>query len=66
MGGLGASSAYDNLIYNNMMLGNWLGTIQNNNNSLYENMNNSNISDQMMHKNNMERYMQAEQQQKML
>ena len=68
--GLGANSSgntvYDNLLYSNLMLGNWLATIKTNNNSLYENMNGASLTDQMIHKNNLERYFQAEQQQRML
>ncbi len=60
------NSIYENLMYSNVMLSNWLGSVKNNNNSLYENMMNHTISDQIMHKNNMERFIQAEQQQKML
>ena len=48
------------------MLGNWLATIKTNNNSLYENISGASLTDQMIHKNNLERYFQAEQQQRML
>ena len=64
--GAGSSSVYDNLVYSNLMLGNWLGTIKSNNNSLFENMNGMSLGDQINHKSNLERYLQAEQQQKML
>lgn len=56
------SPVYDNLMYSNLMLSNWLGSVKANNNSLYDGMN----SDQLTHKNNMERYIQAEQQQKIM
>jgi hypothetical protein len=52
-------------MYSNLMLSNWLGSVKNNNNVLYDSMNHT-ISDQIMHKNNMERYIAAEQQQKIL
>jgi len=35
-----------------MMLSNWLGSIKNNNNTLYDGMNNNTITDQLLHKNN--------------
>ena len=60
------SSIFENLMYSNLMLSNWLGSVKNNNNVLYDSMMNHTISDQIMHKNNMERYMAADQQQKML
>jgi hypothetical protein len=60
------NSIYDNLMYSNLMLSNWLGSVKSNNNSLYDGMMNHSIVDQLMHKNNIERYLQAEQQQKMM
>lgn len=60
------SSIYDNLMYSNLMLSNWLGSVKSNNNSLYDGMMNHSLVDQLMHKNNIERYLQAEQQQKMM
>lgn len=57
---------YDNSLYGNLGLTNWLSTVKNNNNGLYEGMMNHTISDQMIHKNNIERFLQSEQQQKML
>ena len=60
------NSIYDNLMYSNLMLSNWLGSVKSNNNSLYDGMMNHSLVDQLMHKNNIERYLQAEQQQKMM
>ena len=60
------NSIYENLMYSNLMLSNWLGSVKSNNNSLYDGMINHSIVDQLMHKNNLERYIQAEQQQKMM
>jgi hypothetical protein len=60
------NSIYENLMYSNLMLSNWLGSVKSNNNSLYDGMINHSLVDQLMHKNNLERYMQAEQQQKMM
>lgn len=65
-GGGGNSSIYDNLLYSNLMLTNWLGSVKNNNNSLFENMCNNTMTDQLIHKNNMDRLMQVDQQQKIL
>ena len=53
-------------MYSNIMLSNWLGSVKNNNTSLYDGMNNHTITDQLLHKNNIERYLQAEQQHKLL
>jgi hypothetical protein len=60
------NSIYDNLMYSNLMLSNWLGSVKSNNSSLYDGMLSNNLTDQIVHKNNLERYIQAEQQQKML
>lgn len=60
------TSIYENLMYSNLMLSNWLGSVKSNNNSLYDGMMNNTLVDQLMHKNNVERYIQAEQQQKMM
>ena len=60
------NSIYDNLMYSNLMLTNWLGSVKSNNTSLYDGMVTHTLSDQMVHKNNVDRFMQAEQQQKML
>jgi hypothetical protein len=60
------NSIYENLMYSNLMLSNWLGSVKSNNNSLYDGMINHSLVDQLMHKNNLERYLQAEQQQKMI
>lgn len=65
MGGFN-NSIYENLMYSNLMLSNWLGSVKSNNNSLYDGMMNHSLVDQLMHKNNIERYIQAEQQQKMM
>lgn len=65
-GGGFSNSIYDNLMYSNLMLSNWLGSVKSNNNSLYDGMMNHSLVDQLMHKNNIERYLQAEQQQKMM
>ena len=62
----GNSSMYDNLMYSNLTLSNWLTSVKNNNNSLYDGMHNHSLSDQIMHKSNIDRYIQNEQQQKML
>lgn len=66
MGGGFNNTIYENLMYSNLMLSNWLGSVKSNNNSLYDGMMNHSIVDQLMHKNNIERYLQAEQQQKMM
>lgn len=66
LGGGFNSSIYENLMYSNLMLSNWLGSVKSNNNSLYDGMMNNSIVDQLVHKTNIERYMQAEQQQKMM
>ena len=58
-------SVYDNLMYGANNLNGWLSTVKNNNNGLFEGMNQS-LSDQMNHKNNMDRYVQNEQLQKMM
>lgn len=55
---------YENLLYGNM--NNWVSTVKSNNNGLYDGMGNHSMPDQMMHKNNLERYLQNEQQQKMV
>lgn len=59
-------SHYDNLMYGNLNLSNWLSSVKTNNNGLYDGMMGHSIPEQMMHKNNLERYLQSEQQQKML
>ena len=64
--GFGASSMYDNLMYSNLNLSNWLTSVKNNNNSLYDSMHSHSLSDQIMHKSNIDRYIQNEQQQKRL
>lgn len=64
--GFGGNTIYDNLLYSNLMLTNWLTSVKNNNNSLYDSMLHHNLADQIIHKNNVDRYMQADQQQKML
>lgn len=64
--GFGAGSMYDNLMYSNLTLSNWLTSVKNNNNSLYDSMHSHSLSDQIMHKSNIDRYIQNEQQQKML
>jgi hypothetical protein len=66
LGGGFNNSIYENLMYSNLMLSNWLGSVKSNNNSLYDGMINHSLVDQLMHKNNLERYIQAEQQQKMM
>ena len=59
-------SIYENLLYSNLMLTNWLGSVKSNNANLFENnMGNHTLTDQIIHKNNMERILQTEQQQKM-
>ena len=60
------NQVYDNLLYSNLSLTNWLNSVKNNNNGLYDSQSNHSIPDQLMHKNNVERFMQSEQQQKML
>jgi hypothetical protein len=62
----GNNSMYDNLMYSNLTLSNWLTSVKNNNNSLYDSMHSHSLSDQIMHKSNIDRYIQNEQQQKML
>lgn len=59
-------SVYNNLMYGNMALSNYLQTVKTNNNGLYDGMVNPTMSDQMMHKSNLERFIQSEQHQKML
>ena len=54
-----SNSIYDNLMYSNLMLSNWLGSVKSNNSSLYDGMLNNNLTDQIVHKNNLERYIQA-------
>ncbi len=39
-------------MYSNLMLSSWLGSVKSNNNSLYDNMMNHSLSDQLMHKSN--------------
>jgi hypothetical protein len=58
------NAPYENLLYGNM--NNWVSTVKSNNNGLYDGMGNHSMPDQMMHKNNLERYLQNEQQQKMV
>lgn len=60
------NSIYENLMYSNMMLSSWLGSVKNNNTALYDGMNNHTMTDQLLHKNNIERYLQTEQQHKIL
>lgn len=51
MGGY-SGSHYDNLLYGNLNLTNWLSSVKNNNNGLYEGMMGHSIPEQMMHKSN--------------
>lgn len=60
------NSIYENLNYSNLMLSSWLNSVKNNNNALYDSMVSHSLSDQLMHKSNLERFIQTEQQQKML
>lgn len=46
-------SVYNNLMYGNMALSNYLQTVKTNNNGLYDGMVNPTMNDQMMHKNNL-------------
>ena len=69
--GLGGGNNFPNPLYNNLMFGNtalsnYLSTVKNNNSSLYDGMMNPSLSDQLMHKGNIERSSQSEQHQKML
>lgn len=57
---------YNNLMYGNLSLSSYLNTVKGNNTTMYEGMMNPSVSDQMLQKNNLERYMQSDQQQKML
>lgn len=52
-------------MYNNMTLSNWLGSVKANN-SLYDEVMGKPLAEQIAQKNNLERYIQAEQQQKMM
>lgn len=61
-----SGSVYNNLLYGNMNLSNYLNTVKSNNNGLFEGMMNPSVTDQMMHKSNIDRFMQSEQHQKML
>ena len=66
LGGSYGNPLYNNLMYGNAALSNYLSTVKNNNNGLYDGMMNPNLSDQMIHKNNIERSHQNDQHQKML
>lgn len=69
--GLGGGSNFTNPLYNNLMYGNtalsnYLSTVKSNNSGLYDGMMSPSLSDQLMHKGNIERSSQSEQHQKML
>ena len=52
LGGNYGNSLYNNLMYGNTALSNYLSTVKNNNIGLYDGMMNPSLSDQMIHKNN--------------
>jgi hypothetical protein len=56
---------YEGSSFNPIGMSNWLSSIRSNNGNLFENMQQS-LPDQLLHKANLDRYMQSEQQQKLL
>ena len=66
LGGNYGNPLYNNLVYGNAALSNYLSTVKNNNNGLYDGMINPSMNDQLMHKNNIDRANQNDQHQKML
>lgn len=75
LGGNGfGNGMHENFLYNslssnigsNLGVSNWLNHLKSNNGSLFDRMPNQNIPDQLLHKSTMERFMQNEQDQKML
>jgi len=46
-------------MYSNVMLSNWLGSVKNNNNVLFDGLSNNSMTDQLLHKNNSDRYIQS-------
>ena len=66
LGGNNYNPLYNNLTYGNASLSNYLNTVKGNNSGLYDGIMNPSISDQLIHKGNVDRSLYSEQHQKML